>query len=164
MELQLNEIERALDAGLYLIALQASLALPDICAALQSENGVASPEKYIAWYDTYAKEPDSPALSGQDCYRFRCSYLHQGSTIHPKSSYSRIMFIIPNERFVIKNCVFNDALCIDVVSFCNNIIRAVRNWETIVCESDNFKKNYGSLLRIYPNGLSPYIGNIPVIS
>ena len=57
MELILKEIERALDAKLYYLALQASLTLPDICGALQSDNGKATGDKYIAWYDTYAKEP-----------------------------------------------------------------------------------------------------------
>lgn len=41
MELILKEIERALDAKLYYLALQASLTLPDICGALQSNDGVA---------------------------------------------------------------------------------------------------------------------------
>ena len=51
MELILKEIERALDAKLYYLALQASLTLPDICGALQSDDGVAKNYKYIAWYD-----------------------------------------------------------------------------------------------------------------
>ena len=47
MELILKEIERALDAKLYYLALQASLTLPDICGALQSDDGVAKNYKYI---------------------------------------------------------------------------------------------------------------------
>ena len=47
MELILKEIERALDAKLYYLALQASLTLPDICGALQSNDGVAKKHKYM---------------------------------------------------------------------------------------------------------------------
>lgn len=46
MELILKEIERALDAKLYYLALQASLTLPDICGALQSDDGVAKKHIY----------------------------------------------------------------------------------------------------------------------
>ena len=35
----LNEIEKALDVGLYIVALQATLTLPGICAALESKKG-----------------------------------------------------------------------------------------------------------------------------
>lgn len=65
MELILKEIERALDAKLYYLALQVSLTLPDICAALQSDDGRASKSKYIAWYDTYAKEPGNLSISAR---------------------------------------------------------------------------------------------------
>lgn len=95
MELILKEIELALDAKLYYLALEASLTLPDICAALQSDDGRASKSKYIAWYDTYAKEPGNLSISGKDCYYFRCSYVHQAQTTHENATYSRIIFLAP---------------------------------------------------------------------
>lgn len=165
MEFQLTEIERALNLGLYYVALQASLALPDICGALQSDNGEASKQKYIAWYNTYAKEPGANSISGDDCYYFRCSCLHQGSTQHPRSSYSRILFLVPTGNgFIFHNNVINNALNIDINIFCRNIIKAVRDWTKKVENDENYKKNYEHLLKVYPNGLRPYIVGCPVIS
>lgn len=58
MEHILNEIERALDAGLYIVALQSTLTLPGICAALESDNGFNDNNDkatYIEWYDKNVK-------------------------------------------------------------------------------------------------------------
>lgn len=118
MELILKEIERALDAKLYYLALQASLTLPDICGALQSDNGKATGDKYIDWYDTYAKEPGNLSISGKDCYYFRCSYVHQALTTHERSSYSRIIFLAPTcQGITMHNNVIKGALNIDVKRF-----------------------------------------------
>lgn len=51
LELMFLEIERALDAGLFYLAVAMSLTLPDICAALESPNGEASGPKYKAWFN-----------------------------------------------------------------------------------------------------------------
>ena len=56
MEVITQEIERALDAGLYYLALVCTLTLPDICAALESPTGDTSGksgEKYKKWCATW---------------------------------------------------------------------------------------------------------------
>lgn len=164
MEFLLREIEQALDAGLYFIALQSSLTLPDICAALISPNGRTNREKYIKWYDTYAKEASSFAISGTDCYCFRCSCVHQGSTQHSDSSYSRIVFIAPNSYIMGHNNIINGALNIDINVFCRNIISSVRKWVSQVKDNPIFTANYPNLLQWYPNGFFPYIVGVPVIT
>ena len=47
METLLREIEHALDAGLFYLALALSLSLPDICAALDSPNGESSGQGWL---------------------------------------------------------------------------------------------------------------------
>ena len=42
MDILLDEIEKALNEEMYLVALQATLALPDICGALEAEDGKAT--------------------------------------------------------------------------------------------------------------------------
>ena len=127
MEFLLKEIEQALDSGLYFIALQSTLSLPDICGTLQSSNGIATKNNYITWYDTYAKEPGRFAMSGEDCYYFRCSCLHKGTTQNPNSSYKRILFILPGSiPGVWHNNIIEGALNIDIKIFCSNIISSVR--------------------------------------
>src|SRR5438132_7430853 len=85
---------------LYYLALTGALVIPDICSALEAKDGQANGPRYIAWFDShvaprYASARRPPMLTGADWYRFRCSFLHQGTTQHPKSTYSRILFIEP---------------------------------------------------------------------
>ena len=165
MEDLLVQIELALKCNLYYLALQSALTLPDICSSLINVDGTTSGSQYISWFDDHAKEDGDCAISGSDCYKFRCSNLHQGSSINSRSSYSRIMFIEPViTNISIHNCIMNDALCIDLNRFCNNLISAVRTWLVLVKNDSNFKKNYPKLIKRYPDGIAPYIGGLPVIS
>lgn len=165
MEFLLTEIERALDAGLYYIALQSALTLPDICGALMSSDGEARKQNYIQWYDTYAKESGRWVISGEECYRFRCSCLHQLRTHHPKSEYSKIIFLHPDNNILrTHNCILFGALNIDLVIFCQNIISAVRKWEAKFKNDPLFQANYANMLRMYPKGYPPYVVGIPVIT
>ena len=163
MEFFLREIEKALDGGLYYLALQASLTLPDICGALESKNGKADKAKYIAWFDRNAKENDPIAISGDDCYYFRCSCVHQFSTQHSKSTYSRILFLIPNGCLIAHNNIVNGALNIDVIIFCQNMITAVRRWYSNIKDDPTFQRNQQVLIKTHPNGLPGYITGAPLI-
>ena len=95
----LDQVETAANmAQLYYLTLAGTLVIPDMCGALESADGEATGAKYIAWVDTWVV----PAywdgfLTGADCYRFRCSFLHQGRTQHPMGSY-RLMFLEPGVR------------------------------------------------------------------
>jgi hypothetical protein len=51
----LNQIQASIDANLYYMALFASLALPDICGAIDSKNGQATASKYMAWFCQHPK-------------------------------------------------------------------------------------------------------------
>lgn len=162
MEDLLNEIERGLDAKVYQLALSLSLCIPDICAALESEDGKISGSKYKGWYEKYMGSKVS--LSAADCYYFRCSFLHQGSTQHERSQYKKIIFVEPGSGGIFHNNVINDALNIDVRIFCRDLIKSARKWHNEVKESENYKKNYQKTFKRYPNGLAPYIVGVPVYS
>lgn len=56
IELYLEQIEACLQEKLYLPALASALSLPDICAALESDNGESSGTKYQKWYDEYGRK------------------------------------------------------------------------------------------------------------
>lgn len=53
MEKLLKQIEWANCKGAYYLALYASLTLPDICGAMESDDGQATGNKYIAWFDKH---------------------------------------------------------------------------------------------------------------
>lgn len=129
----INQLERSLDSGLYYLSLFTGLAIPDIAGALDSDDGEAKGERYKAWHEEWVRPrfleqvlsqvpPEARGhisnlenpLTGDACYRFRCSLLHQGSSQHPKSPYARIIFIEPGSTSnVVHYGILNDALCID---------------------------------------------------
>lgn len=166
MEFLLKEIERALEADLYFIALQAALTLPDICASLES---AVEPKKrklgaeYAKWYEDHVQTLHPTWLSGEDCWQYRCSCLHSGSSIG--ENYSRVIFLAPGQSQIrMHNNIIGDAINIDLKTFCLDMIDAVRVWEASAKETDIFKKNYPRLMRVYPEGFPPYIVGTPVIT
>ncbi|MFA5953971.1 MAG: hypothetical protein WC817_00335 [Patescibacteria group bacterium] len=165
----LNQIQKGLDAKLYYLALFAALAIPDICGALDSENGEASRDKYIAWFDANLKEYYGDEFDGKICYFFRCSFLHQGSSIKQESPYERIFFAEPGYGHSMHNCTFSrtgvskKVFSLDIDKFCNEMIQACSKWQQKVKDNKLFKKHYENFMKRYPNGLEPYINGIPII-
>lgn len=152
------------DSRLYYLTLFVCLTIPDICGAMGSNNGGATSKKYKGWFDKYVAQKHSLFLTSEDCYCFRCSLLHQGSSQHPKSNYSRILFIEPSATTnVLHNNIINDALNIDVLIFCNDILSGAETWLQENEETEDFKRNYNKFMKMYPEGLAPYILGIPVI-
>ena len=165
----LGQIETALDANLYYLALFGALSIPDICGAVDSEDGTANRSKYIPWFDEYIgpkyRYGSQIFLNGEDCYYFRCSLLHQGSTQHPRSTYARVIFVEPSATAnVLHRNVSNAALNIDVRIFCKDIIAGAVEWLDKVEGTERYKKNMEKFIQRYPQGLPPYIGGVPVIS
>lgn len=189
MRTLVDQLEESLASGQYFLSLFTALTLPDIAAALGAKDGLASGARYVSWYEKWvrpqfaeallAKLPSSlsleereyiksglekPPLDGEACFRFRCSLLHQGTTQHPKSSFSRIIFVEPHSTSAtIHNCVMNDALCIDLQVFCREVIAGVRSWLCHVENDETFKTNYKKFVQRHPTGLKPYIAGVPVI-
>ena len=165
----LEELLRQIEAGagdhrFYYLALMGALALPDICAGLAAPDGLTTAQRYQDWYAAYAANKFS-FLSAEDCYRFRCSMLHQGRTMHPKGSFSRIIFIEPQATSNIFHMnILHDALNIDILWFCRDMVASARKWLTDVQDTEPFMTNYASFVRRYPNGFPPYIVGFPVIS
>jgi hypothetical protein len=183
MQTLTDQIEASLGSGMYFLSLYTALTIPDIAGALCSENGEASGAKYAAWFEQWArprfldtvlatvppqhrqyiKDMESP-LTGDACYRFRCSLLHQGSSQHPKSPFSRIMFIEPGSTTnVVHYGKLNDALCIDLNLFCREMISGARLWLKQAAQDPCYVKNYQQFARRHEGGLAPYIVGVPVI-
>lgn len=163
LEYLLNEIELALQNHLFFIALQSALTIPDICAALESDNGKTTRVKYAEWYNVNVKQ-ENDFLTGEECYLYRCSCVHQGVGTGKLETYSRIVFLYPNSCFTTHNNVLNDALNIDIILFCKQILSCTRQWLLDNQNNSIVKRNYQNLIKIYPEGLEPYISGFPVIS
>jgi hypothetical protein len=103
-------------------------------------------------------------LTGEACYRFRCSLLHQGSSLHPRSPFSRIIFIEPGATTnIIHYGILSGALCIDLRLFCYEVLAGARLWLDAVEDTEPFNSNYGRFARRYPDGIPPYISGVPVV-
>ena len=160
----LEQIQIGLKANLYYLSLFAALAVPDICGAIGSDSGLASRDKYIGWFNKYVACKYRGFLTAEDCYLFRCSLLHQGSSQNPRSGYSRGIFVEPFATTNVFHCnVMNDALNIDVRIFCNDIIDGANVWLQEYEGTELFKQNHEKFMTRYPNGLAPYIVGVPVI-
>src|SRR5438132_8002722 len=128
----LQQIERATAAGnLYYVALLTALSVPDICGALESEDGEATRTKYIAWFDRWVASKyvvrGAPSLTGEVCYYYRCSALHQGRAAHPRMGYSRVLFVEPGATTnVFHNNILGDALNIDLSHFVRDLLAGAR--------------------------------------
>lgn len=167
MQHYLSEIKKALDAKLYILAITSALALPDICARLESTNpdyekGVGS--KYKQWYKKNAES--NCFLSPELCYKYRCSMLHQYSSNNPKSKFKKIAFFLPSlggPKF--NNCGFqinlydeftnttrtDEATVIEIDDFVNGMIKSVEDWLQIIKDNKNYKKNISYLVQPRPN-------------
>lgn len=161
----IKQIRSASEARLYYVALFSALTLPDICGALESNDGQASKRKFIDWFDAHITPRYNSFIDGETCYYYRCSMLHQGSAQLSRGRYSRIIFVEPRQPgIVLHNNVINDALNIDVHIFCMDICEAAERWWQSAAEQANVAANLSRFIKRHPNGLPPYIVGLPVIT
>lgn len=164
MDFLSKQIEEALDAHLYYLAVMCALTMPDICSALESEDGRTTRAKYMSWCDSWLMN-SYPHLISADLYSLRCGIVHQGKSGHPKMPYSRVVFTLPvPNKTIFHNNIVNDALNLDAVIFCRDMINSVFRWYDQKKDAIYVKANLPRVVRLYPNGLPPYIVGIPVIS
>jgi hypothetical protein len=165
----LNQIQGAVNGHAYYLALYACLTIPDICGAMESDDGQATKSKYIAWFDKYVAPKyfacGQATLTGEACYIYRCAVLHQGRAQHPKLGFSRILFVEPGATTnVFHNNVLNDALNINASIFCSDVLAGANAWLQAAEKSPNYQKNFPLFMQRYPSGLPPYIVGVPVIA
>ena len=152
MEDLLEEIEAALGANLYMVAIFIAVTIPDICSALESEDGEGNSSRYKDWFNRYMGAKYNAKnglvkLSAEDFWCFRCALLHQGKTQHAKLSYSRIAFLPIGTGINFNNCQLGNLYITDPVAFCCDIIAACRKWLSDVNANTNFIKNESELIK-----------------
>lgn len=88
VDMIVNEIRKALEQDLFMVALTTALTLPDICGKAEFPNE-KNWKRYISWYDNEITSnkrkgrgttvEDMPELDGSVVYSLRCSLLHEGN-------------------------------------------------------------------------------------
>lgn len=135
-----SAIRQSLENKNWYAALYLSLTLPDICARLESDNSKSNGAKYAAWFDEYLSDMyrrkigGNPTphvfISGNDCYALRCSMLHEGGT---DVATQRCREVLEKFHFTVvgAHCnQFNSVLQLDVPTFCNDVCKAVEDWDS----------------------------------
>ena len=164
MELILQEIDKAINAGFYYLSLAIALTLPDICAALGAQNGQTSKALFLNWYNQNLALK-YPNITAEDFYSLRCGVIHQGRMGHPKMQYSRVLFTVPNaNRNVFHNNIIDDALNLDICIFCKDVTGSVNEWFKQNQHDENIARNLDLMVQPRPLGLAPYMVGMPLIA
>ena len=156
------EMLRAFQAGFYYPALLVGLTIPEICSALKLGRETFIKEKhYVEFVEKYGKKL---SVSGLDCYRLRGGLVHRGNLAgHPDMQFTHVLFSLPEPPFIGVHGINirmgeNNALCLDLRSFCFGMSDAVRLWELDHKKDAAVIKNMDSLISygefMFPCGTS----------
>lgn len=169
MQLLLQEIERALQARLYYLAIVTVVTLPDVCAALSSNDGESNGQRYRDWYNANVA-PTLTWFSDTDCWKFRCGGVHQGRFGHRDMQYDRAIFLLPGPIQLCQGISRNNggiqesAYLYSADEFCRVFVGAARAWLLTKQDDPVVQANMQHLVQLRPNGLAPHIVGTPVIA
>lgn len=125
-----DEIDRCVNGKCYWALLHLVIVLPDICGALESENGEATSKRYKTWAERYLADH---VISADEWYEIRCVVLHQGQTLGKQGRYRAYSFSQPNpregvaHRLIAKRGNIQD-LHLDVGELAKQITAALHKW------------------------------------
>ena len=137
-----NSVAQALRTSNWYAALYLSLALPDICARLEADNGKTSAARYMAWFDRFlapryravvgADAREHVFLSSNDCYALRCTALHEGGSDISAQSLRQVISRFHFTAVPGIHCnQFNSVLQLEVRVFCRDVCAAVDDWSAV---------------------------------
>jgi hypothetical protein len=167
----ISQTHNALEVHLYYLALFSALTIPDIAAALESQDGRANGKRYAAWYEKWvrprlreARARDNP-FTGEMCYGFRCRLLHQGRSQGDGDPYLRIVFIEPGHpNYSLHYCTVSEKiLIIQLDAFVREVLEGCELWLKDVEGTKPFTENYARFARRHADGLPPYIVGPPLV-
>lgn len=159
----LRQADAALRARLYLPALFTTLTLPDICAAIGSDDGETSGPRYRAWVDTYL-----PVYESAELYRLRCRLLHQGTAILRNAKNPiRYFFVEPGHgsihRIILVANFGTCAAALDLEIFVAEVSQAVRSWLAWGPKRADFSHRLWDVIQRRPS-LPGVIAGVPVFA
>lgn len=160
-----NEINKALENELYVIAVMAALTLPDMCGALEKENFWATNSTYMEWCKTNLP-PEFFSLATPELMKeMRNNLLHTGRLDDAKGKGSgRLILILPNPGVTISNCNINGDYLTDVRLFCQGLCTAALSWLCVHKSDPIVATNLEKMVQKRHQGLSPYVSGIGVIA
>ena len=150
-----NEMRTCRQHRAYWALLHVTICLPDICAALESENGRAKKKRYENWCERYLTHPH---LSAAERYDIRCLVLHEGRTeTKEQARYDRYSFGQPSYAGQADHMrVDGRTLHIDVDRLSQEVQNGAGRWiSEMEAESSGHRSEYvaanlSSLIRVEP--------------
>ena len=119
----LNEINKAAQNDLPILASIMASTLPDICVSLEDPDGTRNEKKYKTWCEENLGKKFS-YITGDDLYSFRCAGVHNGRMNRLKHNVSGFAFLVPAFGHIMGNKVNGTYLC-GIGTFCENLTEAV---------------------------------------
>jgi hypothetical protein len=122
----LDEVNRAAENGMPILAIIMASTLPDICVSLAAEDGKRNDKLYKEW----CKDNLGPAFSfitGDDLFSLRCAGVHNGKFVDLKHNVRSFAFVVNANGYIMNNKVRGTYLC-SAVDFCRHITEAVHGW------------------------------------
>lgn len=165
MKILISELQILLNNNVYYSALALALQVPDICGALEAENGKATGDQYRAWFNTYCGKEYEGFFNGSDVWNVRCSFLHQGKVNHKNAAFERLIFQLPLQNGPTLHTVRGDnSIILNLKCFIEAIIKGYEHWWKDNESSIFVQRNLEESLKFYPMGIYPDVYGIPVIS
>jgi len=152
-----DEVDRCRQGKCYWALLHLLIVLPDICGALESDNGEANRDKYKRWCERYIADF---LISSEEWYDIRCVLLHQGRTQGKRGKrYKVYSFSQPNMNgSKVHRKVIDGVLHLDVDEIAKEFLKGMREWtkdlglEKHQIYATNVEHNLPSLARVTPKG------------
>lgn len=135
MRALIDDIVKALEAECWVLALNGALTIPDVCAALQSQNGQSNGAKYRKWCEDYFFPLGrNNQLDADELWKLRCSMLHQSRPVG--SRWARMIFSVPTSGITFHMTELSVDwsrgkvvyLNVEIDRFCNDMIEAQKIW------------------------------------
>lgn len=152
MEQLIEELKSLMTTNLYASTVNIAIIIPDVCGALESQDGEASKIKYIDWIEKYVIYKYN-FVTGLDFYKLRCASLHQGKFKHDNPNFKKIFFQLSGYPF--HGCLIGGEFNLNLQLFCRDIIEGYDKWLGENKTNPNYIKNIASSLQVsYSKGTS----------
>jgi hypothetical protein len=167
IEAIVHDIELALKAKLYYLAIIVCLTIPDVCAALEAEDGRINRSLYLAWYAKHAKA-QAGGVDPEECWSLRCGMTHQGKMDIVRGIANRVVFTMSSTQYRFDGMTLKSpttsAYVFDAESWCLRWVGAVREWYKNAQHNPIVQRNMQDVMQVRPYGLAPFIVGQPIIS
>lgn len=172
----LDEVDRALELGLWLMALLSTLTIPDACGAVDDPGPGKAGARYETWYNGYAKQMVRPnwRFDGAVVWKLRNGMMHETSLQLRNYGYDRVIFSVPSAGSMpMHYCLSRNngggeetAFIVMLDVFCREVLRGASRWlhEVQSDAASTRRDRLNGLIQMRPAGLAPHVVGCPMVS